>query len=287
MTVDKQQPMVHYRVRWKPSGHHPGLVKGRAAGTGDQLRSLVLLRDHPDPRRLDLRASVRDPFQRLYVRDFNLNAALNVIVLLDASASMHYQGEVNRLDVAREIAAHLAMSAYRSGDAFGLYAAHQHVLSQTMLPPKLNRSAWWWVRQHLANMTLQGASVKGLLSAARILPKQRSLVLIISDFRWPTADLVQLFKCLSHHDVVPIVLQDPQEAMHMPRRGFTTVKDMETGSTRFVWMRDALIRQVIQKRQAHVALVDEIGRRYGHLSFLVRGHFSSAALTHYFIRRQR
>ncbi|HOY71312.1 MAG TPA: hypothetical protein PL131_11780 [Methylotenera sp.] len=279
------QSLIHYRIRWKPAGNQPGSKRGQSAGMGDQLRALVLLRDHPDPRRLDLRTSLRDPFERLWVRDFYLNTALNVIVLVDASASMAYVGRSNRMAVAQDISAQLALSAYRSGDAFGVYLANQNILKNGVLPPRMNRSAYWWVKQHFAQIAPSGENADGLLQVAAQLSKRRSLVFVVSDFRWEAGKLKALLKTLRHHDVVPLVLRDPAEYDAMPTSGIATLQDAETGATRFVWMRNGLIEKVRNARLAHWGQIDATCRTYGCKPLLVHGEFENAQLTRYFMER--
>ena len=281
-----QSPLIHYRINWRPSGHQPGASRGVAAGIGDQLRSVVLLRDHPDPRRLDLRASLRDPFANLWVRDFNLNASINVIALVDTSASMAYVGRVNRMRMAQEIVSQLALSAYRAGDAFGFYAANETVNKDCMLPPKANRGAWFWVTQHFSKLKPLGSSIEGLFSVAARLPKKRCLIFLVSDFRWPESKLKLLLKKLSHHDVVPILLQDPAEADALPRRGIAILRDAETGAGKFVWLRAGLRVQVEALRKQHIAQVSAACRMYGSQPFVVKGDFDSALLTKYFLERR-
>lgn len=280
-----QQALIHYHVRWRPSGYQPGASRGMVAGIGDQLRSVVLLRDNPDPRRLDLRASLRDPFEHIWVRDFNLNSALKVIVLVDTSASMGYVGRVNRMHVAQEIASQLALSAYRSGDAFGLYAAGETLNKQCMLPPKANRGAWLWVQQHFPKITPQGRRADGLLAAVPYLPQKRCLVFLLSDFRWPAGKLKSLLKKLNHHDVVPVMLQDPAEIDELPKRGIAMLRDAETGAGQFVWMRPGLQAQMAETRMRHIRLVEEVSRAAGSKPFVVRGEFDTALLTQYFMER--
>ncbi|NOT14042.1 MAG: hypothetical protein HOP21_00425 [Methylotenera sp.] len=280
-----QQPLIHYHVRWRSSGHQPGASHGLVAGIGDQLRSVVMLRDNPDPRRLDLRTSLRDPFENIWVHDFNLNSALKVIVLVDTSASMGYVGKVNRLHVAQEVASQLALSAYRSGDAFGLYAAGETINKQCMLPPKANRGAWLWVNHHFSKIKPQGQHADGLFEAVPYLPQKRCLVFLVSDFRWSAGKLKSLLKKLSHHDVVPVMLQDPAEVDELPKSGIAILRDVETGAGQFVWMRASLREQIADIRAQHVKIVEEASRQYGNKPFLVRGAFSSALLTKYFMER--
>ncbi len=279
------QSLIHYRIQWKPAGNQPGSKRGQSQGIGDQLRALVLLRDHPDPRRLDLRTSLRDPFERLWVRDFYLNTSLNVIVLVDASASMGYVGAVSRMEVAKKITAQLALSAYRSGDAFGVYLANQTILKNGVLPPRMNRSAWWWVNQHFSQIMPSGNNADGLMDVAAQLSRRRSLVFVISDFRWQKDKLKALLKALRHHDVVPIVLRDASEYDQMPTSGIATLHDAETGATRFVWLRKGLVEKIQQAREEHWHKIESTSRAYGVKPFLVHGKVDSAQLTRFFMER--
>lgn len=281
-----QSTLIHYHIGWKPSGHQAGAKRGRNAGIGDQLRAKVLLRDHPDPRRLDLRASMRDPFERLWVRDFYLNTAFKVIVLIDASASMGYQGVVSRMQVVEEITAQLAISAYRSGDAFGVVAANKAILKNCYLPPRINRSAWLWARKKIAKINPEGQHAEGLLDVIPHLPQRKSLIFLISDFRWQSGLYRQMLKGLNHHDVVPILLQDPAEVSVLPKKGMAIVKDMETGQNQFIWMRPALKEKIEQARNAHLHNIQAQSRRFGVQPFVVKGQFDPAKLNQYFMERQ-
>lgn len=277
-----KQALIHYHTHWRPSGYQPGADKGQVPGAGEQLRSVVLLKDNPDPRRLDLLASVRDPFEHLWVKDFYLNTATKVIVLIDTSASMRYQGKVNRFKVVQDIAGQLALSVYRSGDAFGLYMGAEKLNKTQMLPPKPNRSAWVWINEHLPKTKLQGQHVAGLIKATSYLPQKPCLVFVISDFQWPEKDLNTLLQKLNHHHTVPIMLQDPAEVESAPDSGQAIVKDIETGKKRFVWLRTSFKHKLKTHRQRHIQSVSTTCRRYNIKPFIVNGHFNPNLLSEYF-----
>lgn len=277
-----QQPLINYHTHWRPSGYQPGAGQGHVAGTGEQLRSVVMLRDNPDPRRLDLLASIRDPFEHLWVKDFYLNTAIKVIILIDTSASMGYVGKVSRFKVVQDISSQLALSVYRSGDAFGLYMGAEKLNKIQMLPPKPNRSAWVWVNQHLPNIIPQGHHVEGLLKVSTYLPKKPCLVFVVSDFRWPQNQLKQLLKKINHHHVVPIMLQDSAEMDSVPNHGLAILNDAETGDKRFVWMRPALKQKIQAARHKHINEVISDCRRFNIKPFVVQDQFKSGLLTEYF-----
>ena len=59
---------LHYKVPWRASGSYPGHHPSQQKGGGLQFRHHVPLLDAPDPRRFDVRASLRDPFEQVQVR---------------------------------------------------------------------------------------------------------------------------------------------------------------------------------------------------------------------------
>jgi uncharacterized protein (DUF58 family) len=277
-----QQALIQYHTHWRPSGYQPGADQGQMAGPGEQLRSVVMLRDNPDPRRLDLLISVRDPFEHLWVKDFYLNTAIKVVVLIDTSASMGYVGEVSRFQVVQDIVSQLAISVYRSGDAFGLYMGAEKLNKKLMLPPKPNRSAWVWVNEHLPKVKPQGKHIEGLIKATAYLPQRPCLVFVISDFRWPEEQLNTFLRKLNHHHVVPIMLQDPAEVATIPDQGIGMLHDMETGRKQFVWLRSSLKRKLQRMQQQHYEFVTASCRRFSMRPFVVQGEFKSDLLTEYF-----
>ena len=50
----------HYRLPYRVGGWRPGAHPGTRLGAGQEFVSYMSLYDRPDPRRLDLRASLRD-----------------------------------------------------------------------------------------------------------------------------------------------------------------------------------------------------------------------------------
>lgn len=275
--------LVDYRVRWKPSGVLPGAYRGTVAGSGNEVRAVVPLSHFPDPRRLDLRTTLRDPFQQLWVRDFKQSTAIRLFVLADVSASMGFVGAHDQYATLRRIVRCLANSAWKGGDRFGLYAADVHLRPELSLPARVNRGAGAWVDARLAAHTPSGGSARGLLEAVAELPGQRALVFLLSDFHWPPTLLGQMLRALAHHDVVPVVLQDPAEYERLPARGFARLRDSESGGTRFVWLRPALLRRLRERHQAQQAQLCLQLQRAGRRPFVVGQGFDPRQLTRHFL----
>ncbi len=280
---DASAVFVEYRVRWKTSALRPGAFRGVHAGAGDHIRGSVPLHEHADPRRLDLRATLRDPFGGLWVREFEQNSALKVVVLADMSASMSYVGRHDKREELRRISVALARTAWRNGDAFGFYAASEAPLFDLMLPARVNRGAGDWIERKLAHFAPSGQRARGLLRTIPYLPHRRALVFLISDFHWPREDLPELLRGLAHHAVVPIVLWDPAEVDAIHRFGIAILRDLESGERRFVWLRPGLINGLRARRKRREDELRQACRSAGCVPFFVRGRFDPALLTRHFL----
>ena len=83
---------LHYRVGAPVLGHFPGHHRSTRGDSGFEFRGHAALLDAPDPRRLDLHASLRDPFGDWRVRVYSQRKAIPVVVVADLSASMGFAG---------------------------------------------------------------------------------------------------------------------------------------------------------------------------------------------------
>ena len=283
MAADAGSIYVEYRVRWKTGGIRPGAFRGMQSGAGERFRSSIPLHARADPRRVDVRASLRDPLGGIWVRDFEQNSALKVLVLADVSASMGFVGRHDKIDQLRRIAVALARTAWRNGDAFGFYAASETPHSSLTLPARLNRGAADWLDRRLAMHAPSGKSARGLVQATAQLPHRRALVFLVSDFHWPGDDLVQVMRGLAHHAIVPVVLWDPAEAEAVHRHGIATLKDLESGAQRFVWLRPGLVDALRKRRDQHEEMLRHVCARAGCAPFFVRDRFDPRELTRYFL----
>lgn len=281
--IDMSSLFVEYRVHWKTGGLRPGAFRGYHAGAGDHMRASVPLREHADPRRLDIRASLRDPFGGLWVREYEQNSALKVIVLADVSASMSYLGRYDKYEQVRHVSTAIAQTAWRNGDAFGFYAADAAPRKALMLPARVNRGAADWLERRLSGQRPGGSSARGLLDVVAQLPHRRALVFVVSDFHWPERDIADLLRRLSHHAIVPIVLRDPAEAEAVHRHGIAVLRDLESGRRRFVWLRPTLIGKLRARRDEREHALRRICHGAGCEPFFVRGRFDPSALTRYFL----
>ena len=258
-----------YRVAWRARNVQPGAHRGRLLGAGGLFRDMATLLEWPDPRRLDLRASVRDPFEQLYVRRFEQKTAITVYALVDVSASMGFRGHMDKLDVAAAICSAMASSARRIGDRFGIIGCDREIVPELHFPATRSRAAETRMAAALRAFQPRRRGAGGLVAAARRIAGRRRLVLLISDFLMPQDELTAVFAALAAHDTVPIQLVDSAEVASLPRWGLLPLADMETGRRQLVWLRPSLKAAWQQGRADHDATLAALAAPYARRPFRI------------------
>ena len=272
----------HYRLNWRASGALPGHHRSAQIGEGVDFHSHASLFDRPDPRRLDLRASVRDPMKQLLVRVFRQRAAVPVYALADLSASMGFSGHARKLDLMAEFIASLGYSAYRSGDPFGFIGCDSAIRSDFYQPLSRAKAAGADMAQRLIAMEAMAAGSGGLLDAAQLTGGRRALVFLVSDFHFPSALLEQVLQALGRHQIVPVVLVDGMEYDNLPAFGIARVLDPETGHQRTLLIRSTLRQRL---RSAFLKRFDDLNRTFaahGTEAIWIRDEFHPDEVTRYF-----
>jgi len=197
---------IHYKVPWRTRGSYPGHHSSQQKGGGLQFRNHVPLIDAPDPRRFDVRASLRDPFEQIRVRVYQQTSAIPVYIIADLSASMSYEGAFSKPDVLAEFVACLSYAAYRTGDAFGFIGCADKFSELLLLPSTLNRAAGAELAEQLRARPARGKDSEGLLAAAERVGSRRALIFLISDFHFPLDLAERVLASLAYHDVAGHVM---------------------------------------------------------------------------------
>ncbi len=274
--------VLPYRLRWRPRGVRPGAQPGQGDGGDGTFRALVPLVARPDPRRIDLRASLRDPFEGVHVRTFAPRLATTVAVLTDLSGSMGFDGTGAQV---AHLAATLAASAAATGDEFTLLGAGGDLREDAFVPATRRRGLGAQVSATVSAATPLGKSAQGLAAAAERLPRRRCLVFLVSDFLMPEADLDGLLDGLWRHDVVPVVVRDSRAEGEVPAWGLMEVADTETGARRLVFMRPGLRARWQAAAQARIAALEARFALRGHTPFHLVDRFDADALVAFLARR--
>lgn len=244
----------HYRVSWRARGPRPGHHAGSRHGAGMEFSGHAPLLAASDPRRVDVRASLSDPFGTWLVRLYRQRASIPVWLIADLSASMAFVGVRRKFDLLLDFAQSLSHSVQRTGDAFGFIGCGSAVLPEFVLPASHSRGACADVIERLARHEPDAPDARGLLAAADLLGRQRALVFLASDFHFPVAAIDALLSGLGWHEVVPVVFRDEAECDRLPAFGLTQLRDAESGRRRTVllrpWLREAWRRRCAARRAA-------------------------------------
>ncbi|MGI9304403.1 MAG: DUF58 domain-containing protein [Gammaproteobacteria bacterium] len=255
----------HYKVAWRARGSHPGFHSSTQTGGGFEFRGHAPLLRSPDPRRIDVRASMRDPHEQIIVRLYSQHNAVPVYAVLDLSASMQFHGRRRKSGVAADFIAALGYSAYRSGDPFGVVGCDDVIRDDWSQPLTYARAAGPAFAQRLRDSTPDGREAAGLLTVADVLGSRKALIFLLSDFHFDMSFSARLLGALSHHEVVPVVLWDEAEFSALPRFGIARVTDPETRAERTLLMRPQLRRRILsrfqQRREVLLRLFQQAGVR--------------------------
>jgi hypothetical protein len=273
----------HYRLARRAAGWRPGSHPGSSLGMGLEFVTHASLLDRPDPRRIDLRASLRDPHGDWRVRVQRQRVGIAVQVLVDVSASMRFGVPRSKLERATDFVQSLAVSAWRVGDALGLLAFDTRVHDTLHLPPRHGRGLGGAMAARLLQSRGGAGGVSGLADAAVRLGSRPALVFVLSDFHWELEHLGAALDMLAPAQVVPIVVWDAAELEPPARDAIVRLEDLESGRRRTLWLRPSLRRawrQAVHERQA--ALAGVFASR-ALRPFFMPGPFDADAMSRYFL----
>jgi uncharacterized protein (DUF58 family) len=236
----------HYRLPMRVRGYRPGSHLGLAIGAGHVFVAHASLYDRPDPRRLDLRASLRSMRDEWLVRVNRQRAGVSVYTIVDVSASMSF-GTGSKRQTVDDFLESLGLSAFRAGDALGMLAFDSRERPELFVPPRIGRGVGSLslerLKQFRSTQTDTRSAVnggRGLELAAMRLAGRQGLVFIVSDFHWPLDRLGAALDLLTHAHVVPLIVWDGAESEPPAGNGFALLRDSESGAQRTLWLRPGL-----------------------------------------------
>jgi uncharacterized protein (DUF58 family) len=277
-------PEFHYQVNWRSPGIHPGHHRSAQHGGGYEFAGYTLLTANPDPRNLDIRATLHDPFGQLMVRTFRQRSAIPVYVIADLSASMGFRGTTSKTRLLAEFTASVAYTAYRTGDFFGFIACDSVIRWDLFLPLRWHKGAAAELLKSLENFRPRGRSSDGLSEVAPHLGKQKALVFLVSDFHFGLDRLDTVLKTLVRHDVVPVVIWDSAEFDRLPSWGLIYLEDPETGVRRRLFMRPGLHEKIRASFEQRRDDLERMCTLHGREPFFLKDCFDPDDLTRYFYR---
>jgi uncharacterized protein (DUF58 family) len=280
------QQIFQYRLAGLSSSVFVGKHASQWVQNGQLFKRHAPFTAHADPRRIDLRASVLDPFEQYQVRTYQQHSLTHVYFIADLSASFSFVGEQAKQDCLQQLLLTIAYSALAVGDYFGFIGCGRYLETRWILPSlrHIGRITEFAKQLRTAKPSPDCAS---LAQIAPHLPKQRALVFLLSDFHVPLLSLPNLLHALKPHDVVPLVLWDRQEYQQLPAWGLVSYQDMENSTTRTLWMRPSLQQKIFAAYQQRQQQLQNSLRALGHEPLFLNTQPVAEQLNHYFRQRNR
>ncbi|MDX6412022.1 MAG: hypothetical protein QOE91_1538, partial [Gaiellaceae bacterium] len=182
-----------------------------------------------DVRRIDWNVTARTSVP--HVRVHLAERVLVTWLVLDTSASMHFgTAERRKADVAEGVAIAVGHVGTRRGNRLGLVTFGDD--SPRTFPPRQGRFGLLGLLSTLRDASdAENAGATSLgeaLHRTAALARQRSAVIVVSDFRGPLDWRRPLLELAGRHDVVAVEIRDPRE-QELPNAGVLWLVDPETG----------------------------------------------------------
>ena len=185
-----------------------------------------------DVRDIDWNVTAR--FHRPYVKVFEEERELTVMLLIDVSGSLDFGTEVQtKRDMVTEIAATLAFSAIQNNDKIGVIFFSDKI--EKYIPPKKGRKHILYIIREMLDFKPESrkTDVKQAIEFLTSVSKRRCTAFVLSDF-YVRQDFEQsLIIGNRKHDIVAIQVYD-RRAKELPDVGLMKVVDSETGFEQYI-----------------------------------------------------
>ena len=163
-------------------GNHFGAHRSRRQGHGNEFFQYRAYEPSEDLKSVDWKVFAKTG--ELVSRTYQESTNSNLMIVLDASASMDYQGEnsdCSKFRYAQMLASCLLYLGHRQGDRIGLFGGSDHF--QEWMFPRSGRESFKSILACVGGMKPRGADLDDLLwdKFKNKLPRQATVV-VISDF---------------------------------------------------------------------------------------------------------
>ena len=205
------------------AGQYHSAFKGR----GMEFSEVREYQYGDDVRHIDWNVTAR--FHRPYVKVFEEERELTVMLLIDVSGSLNFGTSTQlKRDLVTEIAATLAFSAIQNNDKIGVIFFSDRI--EKYIPPKKGRKHILYIIRELLDFQPESQRTDIAMATAYLtrIMKRRCTFFIISDFYDRKDFLLEMEIANRKHDVVAIQVYD-QRAKELPNVGLMNVLDAETG----------------------------------------------------------
>ena len=237
----KQVRKIEIKTRGLSSNIFAGQYHSAFKGRGMAFSEVREYQFGDDVRDIDWNVTAR--FRRPFVKVFEEERELTVMLLIDVSGSLDF-GTTQRTkrEMATEMAAILAFSAIQNNDKIGVIFFSDRI--EKYIPPKKGRKHILYIIHEMLDFKPQSkrTNVAAAIEYLTRVMKRRGIAFVVSDFYAENSFQQELQIANSKHDVVAIQVYD-QRAKTLPNVGLMKVKDAETGHEMFIDTASAKLRR--------------------------------------------
>lgn len=237
-----------------------GKYRSAFRGSGLVFSDLREYQPGDDVKHIHWKASARTG--RVYVKSYDEDRSLNIIVAVDVSNSTSFGGKRSKHSKAIEFAALLTMLASQGQDGIGLCIFAEKVLEY--FPPRRSRlQIQRALNTLLAKRPLPKATdLGGCLDFLRQHQRRSSIIFLLSDFYSRPFD--EPLRYLAYrHDLIGVLIEDDLD-YRLPSAGIIEFTDAETGQRTLVDTATKSIRTALEyQQQTRVASLRKIFQSAG------------------------
>ena len=243
--IIKKVRKIEIKTRGLSSNIFAGQYHSAFKGRGMAFSEVREYQFGDDVRDIDWNVTAR--FHRPYVKVFEEEREMTVMLLIDVSGSLDFGTKKQmKRDMVTEIAATIAFSAILNNDKIGVVFFSDRI--EKYIPPKKGRKHILYIIREMLDFQPESkrTDVKQAVEFLSSVQKRRTTAFILSDFYVRNEFLQSLQICNRKHDVVAIQVYD-QRARELPDVGLMKVVDAETGHEQYVDTGSKTLRQAYHK----------------------------------------
>jgi uncharacterized protein (DUF58 family) len=243
--IIKKVRKIEIKARGLSSNIFAGQYHSAFKGRGMAFSEVREYQFGDDVRDIDWNVTAR--FHRPYVKVFEEERELTVMLLVDVSGSLDFgtQKQMKR-DMVTEIAATIAFSAIQNNDKIGVVFFSDKI--EKYIPPKKGRKHILYIIREMLDFQPESkrTDVNQAVEFLSSVQKRRTTAFILSDFFVRNNFMQSLQIANRKHDVVAIQVYD-ERAKELPDVGLMKVVDAETGFEQYVDTGSKKLRESYRK----------------------------------------
>lgn len=270
----------NYSISWRSRNNRYGNNLSSKIGNDFEYSGSKNFNDHPDLTRLDIKNSITDPYENIFVKTYNLNNPVNLIALCDISSSV-FVIEKNK-SILKELSTIIARSAVEQGDMFSMLCYNDYIMNKNVLEPGNNLQ---YINQWINNINFDSdkTSTNAAKEVSKYLPEEKSLIFWISDFHYPLDKIEKILNHLSNHHVIPLFISSEGEIKRLPKYGFRKFIDSELNIEHEIFLRPSIKEKILGDYKITKDKIFQIFSKKQLKQIVVNEHINIETLQKYFM----